>query len=234
MTRWPRGTPETASPQAAIDVAGTREFDAALIDLNYSRDTTSGEEGLELLERLQSLDSTMPVMVMTAWGSVEVAVQAMRRGARDFIQKPWENARLLAILRTQIRRTEKGWAFAGGLFRSDDLGRTWTDRNGNLHWPANPRLRSAMGPYIAEHLAYQELMADPDRRRAMAYDGYDPDPDAHAAAMDGWRAARDAFNEAMRGRANMKSQMLKIKFHTSCSQPLEARATAGATHSRTR
>jgi photosystem II stability/assembly factor-like uncharacterized protein len=112
---------------------------------------------------------------------------------------------LHAVLRTQIRRTEKGWAFAGGLFRSDDLGGTWTDRNGNLHWPANPRLRSAMGPYIAEHLAYQELMADPDRRRAMAYDGYDPDPDAHAAAMDRWRAARDTFNKAMPGRAKSRA-----------------------------
>ncbi|MDQ3918654.1 MAG: sigma-54 dependent transcriptional regulator, partial [Acidobacteriota bacterium] len=68
---------------------------------NYTRDTTSGREGLDLLPRLQSVDSALPVVVMTAWGSVNVAVEAMRRGARDFIQKPWDNARLLSILRTQ-------------------------------------------------------------------------------------------------------------------------------------
>ena len=72
------------------------------MDLNYTRDTTSGQEGLELLNRIQTLDSTLPVIVMTAWGSVELAVEAMRRGARDFIQKPWDNARLSAILKTQI------------------------------------------------------------------------------------------------------------------------------------
>jgi DNA-binding NtrC family response regulator len=77
-------------------------FDAVVMDLNYARDTTSGEEGLDLLNRIQSLDSTLPVIVMTAWGSVELAVEAMRRGARDFIQKPWDNTRLSAILKTQI------------------------------------------------------------------------------------------------------------------------------------
>ena len=80
----------------------SRDFDAVLMDLNYTRDTTSGQEGLELLNRIQTLDATLPVIVMTAWGSVELAVEAMRRGARDFIQKPWDNARLSAILKTQI------------------------------------------------------------------------------------------------------------------------------------
>ncbi len=90
------------SPAAILKVLQDREFDVLLMDLNYTRDTTSGEEGLSLLSRIQSIDGTLPVVVMTAWGSVEVAVEAMRRGARDFVQKPWENARLLAILRTQI------------------------------------------------------------------------------------------------------------------------------------
>jgi len=78
------------------------EFDAALVDLNYMRDTTSGQEGLNLLARLQELDATLPVIVMTAWASIELAVEAMRRGARDFIRKPWDNARLLATLTNQI------------------------------------------------------------------------------------------------------------------------------------
>src|SRR5262245_28860104 len=91
-----------SSPAAVLAAVSDREFDAVLIDLNYARDTTSGQEGLDLLARLQELDSTLPVIVMTAWGSVDLAVEVMRRGARDFVQKPWENARLLATLRTQI------------------------------------------------------------------------------------------------------------------------------------
>jgi DNA-binding NtrC family response regulator len=90
------------SPAAVIHAVEARDFDAVLMDLNYTRDTTSGQEGLDLLNRIQGLDSTLPVIVMTAWGSVELAVEAMRRGARDFIQKPWDNARLSAILKTQI------------------------------------------------------------------------------------------------------------------------------------
>jgi len=94
---------ETANAPAAIfEALVERDFDALLMDLNYARDTTSGQEGLDLLTRIQKLDSTLPVIVMTAWGSVDVAVEAMRRGARDFVQKPWDNARLLTILRTQI------------------------------------------------------------------------------------------------------------------------------------
>jgi len=91
-----------ASPAGILTALEEREFDVLLMDLNYARDTTSGREGLDLLSRIQSIDSTLPVIVMTAWGSVEVAVEAMRRGAHDFVQKPWENARLLTILRTQI------------------------------------------------------------------------------------------------------------------------------------
>ena len=98
---------ETASsPAGVLAAVEAREFDVALIDLNYARDTTSGEEGLNLLSRIQGIDPTLPVVVMTAWGSVEVAVEAMRRGARDFIQKPWDNARLLAIIRTQIELSQ--------------------------------------------------------------------------------------------------------------------------------
>ncbi len=90
------------SPAESLALISAQEFDIALIDLNYARDTTSGKEGLDLLARLNEIDSTLPVVVMTAWGSVNVAVEAMRRGARDFIQKPWENERLLSVLRTQI------------------------------------------------------------------------------------------------------------------------------------
>src|SRR5437764_955497 len=91
-----------SSPAGVLNALDAREFDVVLMDLNYARDTTSGQEGLDLLSRIQALDSTLPVVVMTAWSSVKVAVEAMRRGARDFIQKPWENERLISILRTQI------------------------------------------------------------------------------------------------------------------------------------
>ena len=94
---------ETAkSPALVREAVATGFYDAVLIDLNYTRDTTSGLEGLDLLSELVTWDKMVPVIVMTAWGSVELAVEAMRRGARDFIQKPWENERLLAILRTQV------------------------------------------------------------------------------------------------------------------------------------
>src|SRR5213082_1513536 len=95
-------TQGVASPAEALNALEAREFDAVLMDLNYARDTTSGQEGLDLLPRIQMMDSTLPVIVMTAWSSIEVAVEAMRRGARDFIQKPWENTRLITVLRTQI------------------------------------------------------------------------------------------------------------------------------------
>jgi DNA-binding NtrC family response regulator len=95
-------TESANSPAAILTAVEQRDFDAVLMDLNYARDTTSGQEGLDLLCRIQALDATLPVIVMTAWGSVQLAVEAMRRGARDFIQKPWENARLLTILRTQV------------------------------------------------------------------------------------------------------------------------------------
>jgi DNA-binding NtrC family response regulator len=95
-------THAVASPAEALTAIESREFDAVLMDLNYARDTTSGQEGLDLLTGIQMIDSTLPLIVMTAWGSVDVAVEAMRRGARDFIQKPWENTRLLSIIRTQI------------------------------------------------------------------------------------------------------------------------------------
>jgi DNA-binding NtrC family response regulator len=90
------------SPELVQESLSSAHYDAVLIDLNYTRDTTSGSEGLDLLSSLVAQDSTLPVIVMTAWGNVELAVEAMRRGARDFIQKPWENERLLAILRTQV------------------------------------------------------------------------------------------------------------------------------------
>src|SRR6185436_15344015 len=93
---------ETASsPAALLAAVEQREWDVVLMDLNYARDTTSGQEGLDLLGKIQALDWTLPVVVMTAWGSVNLAVEVMRRGARDFVQKPWDNAMLLAIVRTQ-------------------------------------------------------------------------------------------------------------------------------------
>ncbi|MBP7778063.1 MAG: sigma-54-dependent Fis family transcriptional regulator [Acidobacteria bacterium] len=100
-----------ASPSQVVRALDLKDYDVVLIDLNYSRDTTSGEEGLDLLKRIRMADESLPVVVMTAWGSVDVAVEAMRRGARDFVQKPWDNERLLAIVRTQ---TELGRAIRLG------------------------------------------------------------------------------------------------------------------------
>ena len=90
------------SPPRVLELIRSEEFSLVLMDLNYSRDTTSGQEGIDLLTRIQELDPNLPVVVMTAWANVELAVEAMRRGARDFVQKPWDNVRLLTIIRTQI------------------------------------------------------------------------------------------------------------------------------------
>ena len=90
------------SPPRVLEALGRTPFDAVLVDLNYTRDTTSAEEGLELIARLRELDRTLPMIAMTAWGSIEIAVEAMRRGAGDFVQKPWDNARLLSTLGKQI------------------------------------------------------------------------------------------------------------------------------------
>jgi DNA-binding NtrC family response regulator len=100
-----------SSPQQMMRALELKDYDVVLMDLNYTRDTTSGEEGLDLLQRIHVADESLPVVVMTAWGSVHVAVEAMRRGARDFIQKPWENERLISIVRTQ---TELGRAIRRG------------------------------------------------------------------------------------------------------------------------
>jgi DNA-binding NtrC family response regulator len=90
------------SPVLVREALKSTSYDAILIDLNYTRDTTSGQEGLDLLSEIVAADAAVPVIVMTAWANVELAVEAMRRGARDFVQKPWENERLVSILRTQV------------------------------------------------------------------------------------------------------------------------------------
>jgi DNA-binding NtrC family response regulator len=130
-----------ASPAAVLDAVERREFDALVMDLNYTRDTTSGQEGLDLLTRIQNLDGTLPVVVMTAWGSVELAVEAMRRGARDFIQKPWDNARVSAILKTQI-----------------ELGRAL--RKGQRLEAENRALRAERFPQLVAHSAAMRPVLD--------------------------------------------------------------------------
>ena len=97
-------TEAATSPSAVIDAIKQHSFDLVLMDLNYARDTTSGKEGLDLISRIQALDNFVPIVVMTAWGTVDLAVEAMRRGVTDFVQKPWDNSRLLQTLRTQIER----------------------------------------------------------------------------------------------------------------------------------
>src|SRR6476619_1681383 len=94
-------TVTASTPAAVLHEARKQPFDVLLLDLNYARDTTSGGEGLDLLNGLRASGVHAPVVVMTAWASVDLAVEAMRRGASDFVQKPWDNARLLTILHTQ-------------------------------------------------------------------------------------------------------------------------------------
>ncbi len=131
---------ETAdAPQAALDLLDKKRFDAALIDLNYSRDTTSGDEGMDLLAAMRALDSQLPVVVMTAWGSIDLAVRAMRAGAADFIEKPWDNRRLLNVLAAQV-----------GLARSQ--------RREQRLGAENALLRGAGEPFIAGAESMQAVL----------------------------------------------------------------------------
>lgn len=142
---------ETAgSPAAVLRAVEGGDFDLILMDLNYTRDTTSGREGLDLLARLRQLDESLPVIVMTAWGSVDGAVEAMRRGAHDYVEKPWENARLIAMLKTQaeIGRT---------LRRSRRL----EDENERLRRGGLPRLISA-SPAMLSVLEIMERVGPSD------------------------------------------------------------------------
>jgi DNA-binding NtrC family response regulator len=91
------------SPAGVLDIVGREDVDVALIDLNYSRDTTSGEEGIALVEQLHRVQPDLPVVVMTAWATVELAVKAMQQGANDFLEKPWNNQRLTSVLRNQVQ-----------------------------------------------------------------------------------------------------------------------------------
>src|SRR3954453_3451347 len=90
------------SPGQALERLEASDFDLAILDLNYTRDTTSGQEGLDLIERIRAIDPTLPVLVVTAWSSVAGAGEAMGRGAGDYIEKPWDDERLLVTVRTQV------------------------------------------------------------------------------------------------------------------------------------
>ena len=126
------------TPEALIRTLRTRAVDAVLMDLNYTRDTTSGDEGLDAVARIRAFDAYTPIVVMTAWGSIELAVEAMRRGAQDFIEKPWDNDRLLSVLRTQV-------ALGQSLRR-------------NRAFEAENRERTAAGELIAESPAMQPVL----------------------------------------------------------------------------
>jgi DNA-binding NtrC family response regulator len=127
------------SPAEVLERLEATDFDTAILDLNYTRDTTSGQEGLDLLERIRGIDATLPVLVMTAWSSVGGAVEAMRRGARDYVEKPWDDERLLGTVRTQVEL------------------RRALRRNQRLQ-EANTRLqRGAAPPFIGESSSIREV-----------------------------------------------------------------------------
>jgi DNA-binding NtrC family response regulator len=114
------------SPQLVLEALGQSEYDVLLIDLNYTRDTTSGQEGLDLLARIHEMDARLPVIVMTAWGNIDLAVESIKRGARDFIQKPWENERLLSLIRVhaelhQALRRARQLEMENRLLRADGM-----------------------------------------------------------------------------------------------------------------
>lgn len=133
------------SPRAALDALRKERFDAALIDLNYARDTTSGAEGLELLRDIRKLEADLPVIVMTAWGTIDLAVEAMRLGAGDFIEKPWDNQRLMSVIRNQLALADSRGE-AARLKRENEILRGDGDE-----------------PFIAESASMKSVLAQLDR-----------------------------------------------------------------------
>jgi DNA-binding NtrC family response regulator len=129
------------SPAGVLLTVQAHEFDAALIDLNYARDTTSGAEGIDLLGRIRAADPTLPVSVMTAWGSVDGAVEAMRRGAYDYVEKPWNNERLLLTLRRQV---EMGRALRAGRQLQTEIDTLRTTPGRPLLIAESPRMRPVL------------------------------------------------------------------------------------------
>ena len=139
-----------ASPSAVIAAVSVRDFDALLMDMNYARDTTGGAEGLDLLASLQQIDSTLPVVVMTAWGSIESAVESVRHGARDYIEKPFDNTRLLRVLQTQV-----------DLGRAVRRGQHLESENLSLRAPGAPRI-IATSPAMQPALRLMERIGPSD------------------------------------------------------------------------
>ncbi|HEY0777173.1 MAG TPA: sigma-54 dependent transcriptional regulator, partial [Gemmatirosa sp.] len=140
-------TPQQAVAAAGRAAARGADFDAALVDLNYTRDTTSGREGLDLIPALLSFDPTLPIVVMTAWGSVEGAVEAMRRGARDYVEKPWDDARLATTLRTHAE-----------LGRALRRARALEAENRVLRQDATGGTNGAAAPMLAESAAMRPVL----------------------------------------------------------------------------
>src|SRR5947208_14202309 len=131
--------------EAVTSIAGVfnalqkKDFALLMMDLNYTRDTTSGQEGLEVIPKIQEIDNTLPIVVMTAWATIDLAVEAMKRGARDFVPKPWDNARWITIVRTQVE-------MAGAL------------RRGRKLEAENQLLRGNAPNIIAESVAMRPVM----------------------------------------------------------------------------
>jgi DNA-binding NtrC family response regulator len=133
---------ETAlSPAGVLLAVQGGDLDAALIDLNYARDTTSGDEGIDLLGRIRAADPTLPVSVMTAWGSVDGAVEAMRRGAYDYVEKPWSNERLALTLRRQV---EMGRALRAGRQLQTEIDTLRSSPGRPLLIAESPRMRPVL------------------------------------------------------------------------------------------
>jgi len=149
------------SPQAVLAAVADRRYDVLLMDLNYTRDTTSGGEGLDLLPRLKAIDGDLPVVAMTAWATIDLAVEAMRRGARDFVLKPWDNATLVNTVRKQAearRDLNQRSAVRAGFARDQDGAR---------------RVQNRLLPQSLPRLGTLECAAQCVEAGAVGGDGYD-------------------------------------------------------------
>ncbi len=221
------------SPQLLLEALGQSDYDVLLIDLNYTRDTTSGKEGLDLLARLQEIDPRLPVIVMTAWGNIDLAVESIKRGARDFIQKPWENERLISLIRVhaelhQALRRARQLELENRLLRAEGMpefvaGAPLDAAGARTHRPGGP-----VGCQCAHHRRTRHRQGD--RRQAAA---------RRIAAQRAWRwwpsmpaVCRKARSKA-KSSATSKARLLTLAPTASAASNWPTAARSSSTKSPT-
>ena len=219
------------SPAEAVDAVKTNSFAAVLLDLNFSLDTTAGQEGIALIDRLKALDETLPIIVMTGWGTVSLATQAMQAGAADFIEKPWENERLVSILKTQIAlgqslRARSRLSGENELLRAQLLPEA--DRAFIAESPSMRRLLETVGQIASSHVNILLTGENGTGKSLLARISIISRPEArNRSSSSTWvRSAKPCSRARCSGTSKAPSPMRKMRELGVSSWPMEARCSS--------